>query len=415
MPPNRSQKIVGRLRNSVVFRKKKRRPATIPTAVRNLTRLLRPLVADDDIDPVTILHTALEQVMPPCKTRTRVECALKTLRNLGTSASSAMEEIAFLVHEALQQQRKRPKSNRLESLMKLGPAVTACSPSKLSKPKHSRVNREVVSILETFLTPPEQTKQVGTVIVSDSDNAEQDADHGLPFGDVWGGLLEAASIEITASTNMPKRNYEVYKLASPTLSQSIDQIRELVEKHFVTLYQGRLKGKSLRSYMFSNCRVYATKRSNATYIQMNVGQFEAADDVIRSVSGNKKKQLAQIEFVALVVPGSRFIALTAGRGASRYGLTPIVAFALECALTGSDGTIRPIKTSRRKRPKGMQQLFCSLPNTQYPILTSVQLFCFSLSRVFRERSLLNCCSRLVPSKQELRRDALRAPPGKARQ
>jgi hypothetical protein len=175
----------------------------------------------------------------------------------------------------------------------------------------------------------------------ESEATESQFDRELVKMDVWANLLEAVHLEVSARTTRvwgKQKIYEVYQMAGPAMPVSnVEEIRQRIQKEFLAVYDGSIAADNVCAIRYSECRVYATIRSDplAIWIQVNVGaSVDLSDEVNRSVSG-KKKQKAATEFLAVVTPESPLVILTASRAASRSPFTPYVMSALEACLTCS--------------------------------------------------------------------------------
>jgi hypothetical protein len=192
-----------------------------------------------------------------------------------------------------------------------------------------------------------------TALISDSEDGvmsateeeleatETQLDQELVKMDLWANLLEAVHLEVSARTTRAwgkKKIYEVYQMAGPAMPVSnVEDIRQRIQKEFLAVYDGSIAQDNVRAIRYSECRVYATIRSDplALWIQVNVGlSSDLSDEVNRSITG-KKKQKAATEFLAVVTPESPLVILTASRAASRSPFTPYVLSALETCLTCS--------------------------------------------------------------------------------
>jgi len=192
------------------------------------------------------------------------------------------------------------------------------------------------------------TQETPTALISDTEDAavveeveeeSAEVDQEFPEKQLRANLLESLHLEVAASTTRPmgrKKTYEVYQLSGPAMPVSdMAKMRNKLQKAFLTVYDGSTDVTDRCAARYSDCRVYATQRTDpkAIWIQINVGRF-MDNETSRPKSGKHKVKRAT-ETIAVVIPESSLVALTAGRSASRSRFTQYVLSAIEGALTCS--------------------------------------------------------------------------------
>lgn len=167
-----------------------------------------------------------------------------------------------------------------------------------------------------------------------------DVDTQLAITDFWPNLIEAVSLQVASrTTNVwgKKKVYEMYKLAGPCMPISDHQeLRQDISREFLKVFDESNRGTRLTSQ--SECRVFSVKHEDPAtlWIQINIGRpFDARDHTFLAESQSLKKRKEGNEFIAMIVPESSLVALTASRAASRSIYTPYVIFVLENVLTCS--------------------------------------------------------------------------------
>jgi hypothetical protein len=179
---------------------------------------------------------------------------------------------------------------------------------------------------------------------------------------IWAVLLESVHLQVTSrSTRVcgEKKIYEVYRLKRP--------VQDISDHGQEAIVRSRMEAecRSLFKCYFSDqshCRVYTTllplsevKIARALYVQFNLGKpYDHQDETNRSTSGEKNKK--HEEFIAVLVPGSPFFALTASRAPSRSRLTPSVYTILETVLTETAKTYAAAMTTINGDKGGMYQI-----------------------------------------------------------
>jgi hypothetical protein len=262
-------------------------------------------------------------------------------------------------------QKKHASKNKRGGLVQLASEAWKELPSSEKQDYECKAERLYRTEHDSMLMPPPAPRQTDsasmtevkqssrTALISDSEDGlvsateeeseatENELDKELIKMDFWANLLEAVHLEVSARTTRVwgnKKVYEVYKLAGPAmLVSNLEEIRQRVQKEFLAVYDGSINEDSVCAVRYSDCRVYATIRSDplALWIQVNVGRsLDVSDEVNRSITGEKKKKAAT-EFLAVVTPDSPLVILTASRAASRSPFTPYVLSALEACLTCS--------------------------------------------------------------------------------
>lgn len=254
-----------------------------------------------------------------------VQLASEAWKELSSSEKEDYEGIAERMERTL-------TAGRSDSVLMPPPAPRQTDGSSMTKAAKQGSRTALISDSEDG---------IASATEEESEATETQLDKELVKMDLWANLLEAVHLEVSARTTRSwgkKKIYEVYQMAGPAMPVSnVEDIRQRIQKEFLAVYDGSIAQDNVRAIRYSECRVYATIRSDplALWIQVNVGlSSDLSDEVNRSITG-KKKQKAATEFLAVVTPESPLVILTASRAASRSPFTPYVLSALETCLTCS--------------------------------------------------------------------------------
>jgi hypothetical protein len=254
-----------------------------------------------------------------------VQLASEAWKELSSSEQQDYEGIA-------ERMNRRLTAEHSDSVLMPPPAPRQTDSSSMTKEAKQSSRTAMISDSEDGVTSATE---------EESEATETQLDKELVKMDLWANLLEAVHLEVSARTTLAwgkKKIYEVYQMAGPAMPVSnVEDIRRRIQKEFLAVYDGSIAEDNVRAIRYSECRVYATIRSDplALWIQVNVGlSSDLSDEVNRSITG-KKKQKAATEFLAVVTPESPLVILTASRAASRSPFTPYVLSALEACLTCS--------------------------------------------------------------------------------
>jgi hypothetical protein len=199
------------------------------------------------------------------------------------------------------------------------------------------------------VTVTEQVQQIETQL---------DFNHTDVARRIWAVILESVHLQIASRTTKvsgKKKVYEVYQLTRPVLDFSPGQeaiLRPRLEAECRSLFKCYVSDDS-------HCRVYTTlqplsqlKVARALFVQISLGKhYDFQDETSRGVSGEKKKKHEK-EFVAVLIPGSPFFALTASRAPSRSRFTPSVYTILETVLTETAKTYAAAIFTRKEDKDG---------------------------------------------------------------
>lgn len=324
--------------------------------IRNLARQLK-LLQDPEIAEYA-LHDAIQQT-PLFKELSKddgklllkkIETTLYRWRKRGvldetTFAIRMAQAVESAFSSVVTNKPKRPKSRE-------------------HRDKESKSHGDLSSIahgskgVEQDMGPPQSVLITSTVskrsndiaLVSDTegitrpssreDEKGMNVDTQLVITDFWPNLIEAVSLQVASRTTSVwgrKKVYEMYKLAGPCMPISDHQeLRQDISREFLNVFDESNQGTRLVSQ--SECRVFSVTHENPTvlWIQINIGRpFDARDHSFLADNKVLKKPKEGNEFIAMIVPESNIVALTASRAASRSIYTPYVMFVLETVLTCS--------------------------------------------------------------------------------
>lgn len=240
-----------------------------------------------------------------------------------------------------------PKKSASEDGKRAGRCNDASTPLDRESFNVGQMDPPPQSHSSTPVAPP-RTNEIA--LVSDSEGMARhssreegeamDVDMQLAITDFWPNLIEAIGLQVASRTTSVwgrKKVYEMYKLAGPCMPISDHQeLRQDISREFLKAFDESNPGTRLTSQ--SECRVFSVQHENsaALWIQINIGRpFDVRDHTFLAEREGSKKRKDGNEFIAMIVPESNLVALTASRAASRSVYTPYVIFVLEVILTCS--------------------------------------------------------------------------------